>query len=109
MVYDEKLAGRIRKKLAKRQGVTERKMFGGIAFLTNGNMCCGVLKNNLIIRTGPQNYEKTLKEPNVRPMDFTGRPLRGFVFVGPAGYQTEKDLTNWVKRAVDFTSSLPAK
>lgn len=109
MVYDERLADRIRKMLARQKGLTEKKMFGGIAFMLNGNMCCGVVKNNLVLRIGPKNYEKALAEPHVRPMDFTGRPLRGFVFVGPGGYQTDEDLAKWVKRAVDFVSSLPAK
>lgn len=109
MVYDERLADRIRKMLARQKGLTEKKMFGGIAFMLNGNMCCGVVKNNLVLRIGPKNYEKALAEPHMRPMDFTGRPLRGFVFVDPSGYQTDEDLAKWVKRAVDFVSSLPAK
>lgn len=109
MTYDVKLAGRIREILARRKGLAEKKMFGGISFMLNGNMCCGVVKDNLLVRIGPENYEKALAEPHVRPMDFTGRPLRGFVFVGPGGYQTDEDLAKWVKRAVDFASSLPAK
>ena len=109
MVYDEKLAGRIRNMLVKQKGIDEKKMFGGISFLLKGNMCCGVLKNNLIVRIDPKNYEKALTESHVRPMDFTGRPLKGLVFVDPAGYQTDEDLAKWVKRAVDFASSLPAK
>jgi len=109
MVYDEKLANRIRKMLVTQKGLAEQKMFGGIAFMLNGNMCCGVVKNSLMVRVGPKNYERALAEPYVRPMDFTGRPLRGFVFVGSGGYQTDRDLAKWVKRAVDFASSLPAK
>ncbi len=92
MVYDEKLADRIRKMLTTRKGLVEKKMFGGITFMLNGNMCCGVVKNNLVVRIGPERYEKVLAEPHVQPMDFTGRPLRGFVFVGPGGYQTDEDL-----------------
>ena len=109
MVYDEKLADRIHKMLAKQKGLTEKKMFGGITFMLNGNMCCGVLKSDLVVRIGPKNYENALAESHVRPMDFTGRPLKGLVFVDPAGYQADEDLAKWVKRAVDFTSSLPAK
>lgn len=98
MVYDEKLADRIHKMLAKQKGLTKKKMFGGITFMLNGNMCCGVLKSDLVVRIGPKNYENALAEPHVRPMDFTGQPLKGLVFVDPAGYQTDEDLAKWVKQ-----------
>ena len=109
MAYDEKLTGRIRKVLAKRKGLSERKMFGGIAFMIQDNMCCGVNNDDLAVRVGPERYEEALAEPHARPMDFTGRPLRGFVFVGPGGYRTEKTLAKWVQQATDFVESLPAK
>lgn len=109
MVYNEKLASRIRKILVTQKGLAEKKMFGGISFMLKGNMCCGVIKNNLVVRVGPERYEKALAEPHVRPMDFTGRPLRGFVFVGPGGYQTDEALMKWVKLAIDVALSLPAK
>ena len=72
-------------------------------------MCCGVVKDNLVVRVGPKNYEAALAEPYVRPMDFTGRPLRGFVVVSQNGYRTDVDLETWVKQAIEFVSSLPAK
>jgi hypothetical protein len=109
MVYDEKLTNRIRKILSERKEFVEKKMFGGISFILEGNMCCGVEKNNLVIRVGPMNYEKALEEPHARPMDFTGRPLRGFVYISPEGYKKDEDLEKWVMRAVEFASSLPAK
>lgn len=109
MAYDERLANRIRKVLARRKAVTEKEMFGGLAFLLRGHMCCGIVKNDLVIRTGPERYEKDLSQPYTRPMDFTGRPLTGFVFVGPGGYRTDKALVKWVKEAIDFALSLPHK
>jgi hypothetical protein len=84
-------------------------MFGGIAFMLHGNMCCGVVKDTLMVRVGPEQYAKALAEPHARPMDFTGRPLNGFVYVGPAGYKTEAALRQWLKRATNFVASLPAK
>lgn len=109
MAYNEKLAGRIRKVLARHKAVTEKKMFGGIAFMLRGNMCCGVVKDDLAVRVGPERYEKVLAQPHVRPMDFTGRPLRGFVFVSHNGCKTDKALATWVRRAADFAASLPTK
>ena len=109
MVYNEKLANRIRKMLATQKGLTEKKMFGGISFMVNGNMCCGILKNSLVVRIGPKKYEKALTEPNVRPMDLTGRPLKGIIYVDPDGYRKEEDLAKWVKQGIDFALSLPPK
>lgn len=109
MAYDEKLADRIRKVLTRHKALTERKMFGGIAFMLRGKMCCGVSKNDLVVRVGPEHYEKALSRPHTRPMDFTGRPLKGFVFVDPGGYKTGKALAKWVKEAVDFAMTLPRK
>ena len=109
MVYDEALAARIRRLLADRAGVRERKMFGGLAFLLHGNLCCGVIQCRLMLRVGADAYEVTLRAPHVRPMDFTGRPLRGFVYVDPAGLRASADLSRWVLRAVEFVSTLPPK
>lgn len=109
MPYNEKLAERIRRALARHRGITEKKMFGGVAFLLRGHMCCGAVKDNLVVRVGPERYQEALVEPHARPMDFTGRPLRGFVFVAPGGHKTDKALAKWVTKAVDFASSLPAK
>ena len=109
MAYDESLADRIRKVLAGRKGLSEKKMFGGLAFMVHGKMCCGVVKDNLVVRVGPERYEKALSQPHTRPMDFTGRPLTGFVFVDPTGYKTDKALAKWVKQAVEFAMTLPRK
>lgn len=109
MPYDEKLASRIRQVLASQTALSERKMFGGIAFMLGGNMCCGVAKDLLMVRVGPEGYEEALAKPHARPMDFTGRPLKGFVFVCPAGSRTDEALRIWVLKAVHFTSSLPLK
>jgi hypothetical protein len=84
-------------------------MFGGIAFMLNGNMCCGVVKDDLMVRLAPDRSEEALQLPHARPMDFTGRPMKGFVFVEPAGVATDEALREWVKRGVEFASTLPAK
>ncbi len=109
MAYDEKLADRIRRVLGKRIALTERKMFGGIAFMLRGNMCCGVLNDELILRIGPGQGEKALKKPHTRPFDFTGRPMKGFIIVTPRGHKSDEALQKWVRLATKFASSLPAK
>ena len=109
MAYDEGLAQRVREMLAEHSGITEKKMFGGIAFLLRGNMCCGVVGDDLMVRVGPGAYEDSLRLPAARPMDFTGRPMKGFVFVGPDGYESDDDLDAWVTRGAGFALSLPAK
>jgi TfoX/Sxy family transcriptional regulator of competence genes len=109
MAYDDKLAGRIRELLSRRKGLVEKKMFGGIAFMLRDHMCCGVHQEHLIVRVGPDQYETLLKEPHARPMDITGRPLKGFLFIGPGGYRTDKRLAEWVGYAIEFVATLPAK
>ena len=110
MAYDEKLVGRIRKVLARRKALTEKKMFGGLTFMMQGNMCCGVTKNDdLVLRLGPERSEQALKQQHVRSCDFTGRRLKNMVIVEPAGYTTDRSLRKWVKQAADFASLLPAK
>ena len=109
MAYDGELAERVRKALAGREGFTERKMFGGISFMLRGNMCCGVEKDQLMVRVGPERYEEALARPHARPMDFTGRPMRGMVYVGPGGCDSDEALAAWVKRGADFAASLPPK
>ena len=91
MVYDEKLAERIRIIIRKNKNVTEKKMFGGLSFLLNGKMCCGVLKDILVVRVNPIESNMLLKKPHVRPMDFTGRPIKGFLYVSADGYKTENN------------------
>ncbi len=77
--------------------------------MLNGHMCCGVLKDDLVIRVGPCRYEEALAEPHVQPMNFTGRSLRGFAFVGPGGHRKDEGLMKWIKEATDFAASLPSK
>jgi len=87
--------------------VEERKMFGGLAFMVNGHMCCVVIRDELVLRLGSDRAEQALREPHVRPMDFTGRPLKGYVFVGPPGLRTEARLRRWVRLARDQVATLP--
>ncbi len=109
MAYSEELAQRVRKVLARRRGVAEMRMMGGLCFTLRGHMCCGVLKDDLVVRVGSQEYGKALAEPYARPMDFTGRPLKGFVFVSPRGNRSDQALRAWLKRAVDFVLTLARK
>lgn len=109
MAYDEGLAERVRDELADRPELVERKMFGGLAFMVAGNMCCGVLGDDLIVRVGPDAYESALGEPHAREMDFTGRPMRGMVVVDGSGVADDDALAAWVGRGLAFAGSLPAK
>lgn len=109
MAYDEAFAERVKAVLKSRRSVTEKKMFGGLCFMVNGNMACGVEKNKLVVRIGPDNYEKTLKQKHVRKMDFTGKPLKGFIYVMPAGLSRADSLKKWVDRGILFAQSLPKK
>ena len=109
MAYDEALAERIRLALAGQDAVTERKMFGGIAFMVGGNMACGVIRDDLMVRVGPDAHDAAIAEPHVRPMDFGHRPMRGMVYVEPAGVRSDKDLARWVDAGAAMAASLPAK
>ena len=109
MPFDQGLAERIRRVLADRGDVVERKMFGGLCFMVSGNMCCGIVDDTLMARVGPDNYEEFLGEEHAREMDFTGKPLRGMIYVSPEGIDAEDDLETWVNRCIDFVETLPAK
>jgi TfoX/Sxy family transcriptional regulator of competence genes len=109
VAYDEKLAERIRAVLADEPAVSERKMFGGIAFMLNGNMVCGVVRDELMVRVGAPGYEEALARPHARPMDFTGRPMKGMVFVAKAGFTADDDLRSWIDLGLGYASSLPTK
>jgi hypothetical protein len=109
MAFSEALAGRIRQRLARRRNVEEKKMFGGVGFLLNGNMLVGVWKDSLIVRLGPDDGEEALKEPHVKEFDITGRPMKGWVLVGPEGVTGDDQLSGWIQRAVKFVGTLPAK
>jgi TfoX/Sxy family transcriptional regulator of competence genes len=108
MPYDEKLAERISAIVGDRSGVTERKMFGGIAFMLHGNMFCGIVREDLMARVGADAYEEALSQPHARPMDFTGRPMKGMLYVGAPGI-TGKNLKTWVDRTLSFAETLPPK
>ncbi len=108
MAFDESLAQRIRKIIARRKGFTEKKMFGGVGFLLNGNMCVGVWKESLIVRLDPQEYDDALAETAARPFDITGRPMAGWVMVDPTGIKGA-NLGKWIDRAQNYVSALPAK
>jgi TfoX/Sxy family transcriptional regulator of competence genes len=106
--YDEHLAGRIRVVLSGRDDVVERKMFGGLCFMVNGAMCCGLTETDFMVRVGPAGYEAALAEPHARPMDFTGRPLKGMVYVAAEGVRTDAALARWVRRGIAFVTEMPA-
>ena len=109
MSYDEKLAARVREILSTRDDVEEKKMFGGLCFMVSGNMCCGLTSQEFMVRVGPDQFEKALAQPHTRPMDFSGRPSKGMVYVGAAGLKTKAALSKWVQRGLDFATSLPRK
>jgi hypothetical protein len=108
MGYDEDTAERVRQILSGRRDVVEKKMVGGLSFMVNGTMCCGVTGTALMVRTGFDGRERVLKDPHVRPMEFAGRPLAGFVLVEPAGFPTDRALAAWVQVGIDFASTLTA-
>jgi hypothetical protein len=109
MAYSEELADRVRRALADRDNVLERKMFGGIAFMLEGNMCAGVTGDELMVRVDPDAAEDAASEPHARVMEMGGRPMRGFVVVSPAGIEADEALGAWVARGADHAASLPPK
>ena len=109
MPYDDTLAGRVRGLLKHRKSVSEKRMFGGIAFMLGGKMCCGVIKEDFVARIGAESYPDALRAPHVRPMDFTGRPIKGYVYVGPKAIPTDGELQAWIDRSIAFTASLAEK
>ena len=109
MAYDELLAIRMRAALGLLPGLVEKKIFGGIGFLVNGNMACGVHKDYLIVRVGPQKYADALARPHTRLFDMTGRAMSGWIMVEPAGCATESALQDWLEQGLAFARSLPEK
>jgi TfoX/Sxy family transcriptional regulator of competence genes len=109
MAYDEGLAQRIRDCLNQRRGITERKMFGGLAFMSNGHMFVGVTNESLMARIGADEYAHALKRKHVREMDFTGKPMTGYVYVDVPGLESDRDLIGWVETCLRFVDSLPPK
>ena len=109
MAYSEPLAERIRRAFGRRHGIEEKKMFGGICFLLNGNILVGVWKEFLIARLGPDQGEVALLEPHVRKMDITGKPMKGWIMVEPEGVENDDQLKDWIQRAMKFVGKLPRK
>jgi len=109
MAYDKGLAQRVREEMIELPGFVEKKMFGGVGYMLQGNMACGVNGEDLIVRVGPERYQDALARPHTRPFDMTGRPMKGWVMVSPKGYEADKDLRDWVQQGIEFASSLPAK
>ena len=109
MAYEEKVADRLRRALGPQKGLIERKLFGGIAFMLRGNMCCGVVGDRICLRLGNEGTTKALGEHHTSPMDFTGKPISTMVYLEPAGYQSGAALKKWVERAIKFSATLPAK
>ena len=109
MAYDEHLAERIRSIVGSGGGITEKKMFGGLCFLSSGHMLVGITGDDLMVRVGPDNHEAALGRPHVRPMDFTGRPIRGMVHVLAEGVADDGDLAAWIDRGVELALTLPPK
>jgi TfoX/Sxy family transcriptional regulator of competence genes len=102
MVYNENLAKRVRELLNKQKRVEEKKMMGGLTFMVNGKMCVGILNDELMARINPEIYDSSLKKPGCKEMKFTGRPMKGFVFISPIGAGKRKDLEYWIELALDY-------
>ena len=109
MAYDEDLADRVRQQLASEPAVTEKAMFGGLAFLLEGNLTVGLSGDELMVRVGPDASDDALARPHTRPFDMTGRPMKGWLMVDPAGCEEDADLRRWVDRGVHYARSLPPK
>ena len=109
MAYNEDLAARVREIVGEKADPVERKMFGGVAFMVGGHMCVGVIKDDLVLRLGGDEAEDALRDPHVRPMDFTGKPMRNFLYVAQGGTAKEKELRAWIDKGLAFVATLPPK
>ena len=109
MPFDENLAARIRKTFARKKGIEEKKMFGGVGFLLNGNMLVGVWKDSLCVRLGPDQAEEALLEPHVKAFDITGKPMKNWILVEPEGVEDDDQLKGWIEQATKFVNALPRK
>jgi hypothetical protein len=109
VAYDEHLAERVRRAIARERGVVEKQMFGGLTFMVRGHMCCGVVGSELMLRVGPDRYEDALARPHAREMDFTGRSLKGMVYVGAKGVRDDASVRTWVAEAAAYVRTLPAR
>lgn len=109
MAYDEGLAQRVREQLQDQPDVEEKKMFGGLCFMVSRHMCCGILENRLMARVGPEQYEECLLNEYAQPMDFTGKPMKGMLYIEPGGLQSDEDFKGWVDTCLNFIKNLPPK
>ena len=109
MTFSERTVHQIRRAIGNTPGLSERPLYSGVAFMLRGNMCCGMIDDNLVVRVGPDTYDDALREPHTRPMDFTGRPLPGFVYVDRAGFANSALLEQWIDRGMRFVRTLPPK
>jgi TfoX/Sxy family transcriptional regulator of competence genes len=109
MAYDEAVADRVRKAVAAHDGLSERKMFGGLCLMLGGNMFAGIIGDELMLRVGAERFEELLAKPGARPMDFTGRPMNGYLYISPHAIATDKDLSTWLDTALGFVETLPSK
>jgi TfoX/Sxy family transcriptional regulator of competence genes len=109
MAYDEGLAQRVREILGDVPGLVEKKMFGGVGYMVQGNMACGVNRDRLIVRVGPERYQEALAQPHAGPFDMTGRPMKGWVTVSSGGYESDDELNDWIQQGLDFALTLPPK
>ena len=109
MSMNEGIAAKVRTELNNYPGVVEKRMFGGIGFMVNGNMACGVNGSDLIVRVGPDKSAEALARPHTKVFDMTGHPMTGWVKVSPEGFASEQELRAWVKQGLDFAFTLPPK
>jgi TfoX/Sxy family transcriptional regulator of competence genes len=109
VAYDEGVAERVRRALAAREGLSERKMFGGLCLMINGNMFAGIMGEELMLRVGSERFDELLAKPGARPMDFTGRPMNGYLYVAAPAFASDQDLAAWLDDALSFVETLPAK
>jgi len=109
VAYDQGLAHRLHEHFADRGDVEAKKMFGGLCFMVRDHMCCGIVGDTLMARVGPLHYDEYLKLPHAKEMDFTGRAMKGMIYVCPEGFVNDSDLLNWINRCEDFILTLPPK
>jgi TfoX/Sxy family transcriptional regulator of competence genes len=109
VAYDESVANRVRQAVAQHAGLSERKMFGGLCLMVNGNMFAGIIGEEMMLRVGPRRFEELLAKPGARPMDFTGRPMNGYLYVSSPAFARDEDLSTWLEDALSFVEGLPAK
>lgn len=107
MPYDERLAMRVRAVVKGQPAIVEKTMFGGLAYLAKGRMFAGILKSDLVVRVGPEANDAALNKPHTRPMDFTGKPMKGYIFIGPGGVKTATQLRAWLAKGLSFVAGLP--